>query len=202
MDKKESYTHNLTIERNDLPVFIEDAIFPKYLIADSSYQLDDLKGYDFNTKEYVNTSIYVTDGSGINQLVSNNKHSFKPDVNGQAKITYKATNTKGTTEINYTVDVVVVKSPNIDMTSYFKGVNITKNASLNYISISNINNSMDASFDFINYLNVNQFTMKFRINPLQSNFKKLDLYLSDYEYSQQVLKNFLYKSFKWEKYFS
>ena len=46
---------------------------PKYLISDSNYELDDLKGYDYNTNDYVETKIYVTDGNGPNRLVENNE---------------------------------------------------------------------------------------------------------------------------------
>ena len=47
------------------------------------------------------------------------------------------------------------------------------------------------SFDFINYLNGNQFTLKFRIDPFQNNFKQLDLYLVDYENEEQEIKSFI-----------
>ena len=47
---------------------------------------------------------------------------------------------------------------------------------------------MDASFEFANLLNGNQFTMKFRIDPLNSNLQTINLYLTDYEEAQQSIK--------------
>ena len=107
--QKESYVHDISIDSYDLPVFIEDSILPKYLVEDSTYELDDLKGFDYNTMSYIETNIYVTDGNGSNQKVENNLFNFKADENGQAKITYKATNNKGSKEISYVIDVIKVK---------------------------------------------------------------------------------------------
>lgn len=185
--QKVTSIHNISIEKNNLPVFIEDAVLPKYLISDSNYELDDLKGYDYNTNDYVETKIYVTDGNGPNRLVENNVASFKPDSNGKATITYKATNSNGSREISYVIDVVKVKDPYIDMKAYFVGDNLIKKATTSFISIGNDTNA-NSSFNFVNYLNGNQFTMRFRINPLQNKFNRLDLYLEDYENNNEKIK--------------
>ena len=186
--QKETIIHQLEVEANDLPVFIDDAVMPNYLIAGSNYELFNLKGYDYNVGAYVTTEIYVTDGNGNNQLVINNKHNFKADENDQAHITYRAINDSGFKEVTYTIDVVTVKDPYIDMTAYFIGENIVTSAASNRITVSNDLPSTDASFEFANVLNGNQFTMKFRINPLNSTFQIINLYLTDYANKEQKIK--------------
>lgn len=193
--QKETHSHTLLVEDNSLPVFVEDALLPRYLIEGSVYELDKLRGFDFNSNSYVTTQIFVSDGNGVNQLVTDYNHSFKADSNGQAIITYKASNGSGNTEISYKIDVVKVKDPHINMTKYFVGENLSVQASPIHLTIGNKNSNSNASFDFIHYLNTNQFAMKFRIDPLQNKFGRLDLFLVDYANNNQKIKVSFIKAF-------
>lgn len=186
--QKEISIHQLDVEANNLPVFIDDAIMPRYIIAGSNYELFNLQGFDYNISDYVDTEIYVTDGHGVDQLITGYRHNFKADANGQATITYRAINEHGFKEVSYVVDVVTVKDPHIDMTAYFIGDNLVKTAASNRVTLKNDIENMDASFEFANLLNGNQFTMKFRIDPLNSNLQTINLYLTDYEEAQQSIK--------------
>lgn len=184
----EAISHQIAIMDNNLPVFIEDAVMPKYVIAGSSYELDDLKGFDYNTNQYANTSIFVSDGSGSEIPVTNGSHRFTPNQEGKATIIYRAINDHGHTDITYVVDVIKVKDPFIDMTAYFVGNNLKANATSQYVSLGNSVVTKSASFEFIHYLNANQLSMRFRINPFQNNFSRLDFYLEDYANPNQMVK--------------
>lgn len=181
-------SHQLSVESNNLPVFVDDPILPKYLIAGSNYNLFDLRGFDYNVNNYVTTEIYITDGHGKNQKINGLTHNFKADNNGEALITYKATNQNGSSEISYTIEVVTARDPFIDMTAYFVGENLVKNASSNHITISNNIINENVSFDFANVLNGNQFSLRFRIDPLNSNFNRIEFYLTDYENQNEKIK--------------
>lgn len=180
--------HQLLVDSNNLPVFVDDPVLPKYLIAGSNYEIFNLRGFDYNSNQYVETEVFVTDGHGQNQKINGYTHNFKANDNGQAIITYKAINQNGFTEISYTIEVVTVKDPFIDMAAYFVGQNLVKNASSNHITISNENINENVSFDFANLLNGNQFSLRFRIDPLNSDFNRIEFYLTDYENHNEQIK--------------
>ena len=184
-----SYTYDLEVEENNLPVFITDAILPQYFIAGAMYTLDTLDAYDFNLKTSVNAQIIVEDGQGITVLDSNT-FAFTPNENHEAVITYKASNAFGDTEVSYVVKVVEVMDPWIDMTQYFNISGGTATSHSQYVGIT-ATNQANVSFDFIHYLNARQFNFSFRINPLKSDYDRFEVELKDYENpNEQILISF------------
>jgi len=186
----ETYTYDLVVEDNNLPVFITDAILPEYFIADAVYTIDELSAYDFNTKEDVSSQIIINDGNGTT-ILDSNTYAFTPDENNEASITFKATNDFGSTEITYTVKVIEVKDPWIDMTKYFDVEHGVAKSSSQYVSLT-AENQQDVTFDYIHYLNARQFNVSFMIDPLKSDFDRFDLELKDYiNQSESIIISFI-----------
>lgn len=171
--------YNLNIIDSNDPVFIEDAILPKYIIAGFNYDLPILNAKDYIENETILSNVYVKDGENDFKLLDENVHKFAYDVSGKVFIKYVATSNTGSSEVLYEIPIVdVYEGINLNIAKYFDTENLTYNKSRNNIEFeTNLNE--DANFIFVNSLNVSDFQLRFSINALKNNFSELSFVLSD-----------------------
>lgn len=171
-------SYELEIVESEDPIFLEDPVLPEYIIADKAYTFNQLFAYDFISNQEVLSELFVNDGQGSNQLVTGGTFRFKPNNEGVAILTYRATSTTGMTSITFTIPVITVYQNGLDMKAYFDSNNLTKVATTEHIALSTIESKI-ADFTFIQPLSAELFQLRFRIDPLKQGFNEFKVVLRD-----------------------
>lgn len=175
-----SKTFTITVNDNDTPVFIENAVLPKYLFAGDKYVIPDLTAYDFSdgTAKQIVSEIYVSqDGGETSPLNEVLEVTAKKNV----VITYKANGARGNSESSYTVPVVAVTTEDVyDIARNFKVLsgNVTINIGNSALGFETTENS---KVGFINAVQAELFSTSFRLSndTSKKNFEKVNIYLTD-----------------------
>ena len=158
-------TYNLNVRANEYPVFVDEIVLPKYLIADSEYTLPTIIAYDYSKvsgRESVNTIIEVKDKNGLRQLVGN---KFTPTVDehfDDVEVTYIST-ANGKTSRSETFVIPTAKVGNgksLDFTKYFAG-DVAYEIHSKDIAITA---KKDTKVDFINPVIADGFSISFDID--------------------------------------
>lgn len=171
--KSVSISYTLMVEISDNPVFLASPIYKKYLIAGSQYTFAKLDAYDYwnDVENVVETKLRVIDGNGERLL--DDLHYTPLATDSSVKVQYVAQTSRGlmTTEY-FEIPVINVKNQDnlYDLTKYFYGDNIVTTATENEVIVKT-----DSSFDFINELLADGFSLE--LGLAQSTFKANSLRL-------------------------
>ena len=176
LGKTASCTYTVEVAANEAPIFLDEAVMPRYFLTDYNYTIPALNAYDYSSgKQEIATTIAVKDGAGERDL-ADGVGQFTPDEDGYATIIYKASGKLGNSQKEYKVRVVSpwIEEDTIDMSKYFYGENITATARKEGIKVSS---SVDTEYTFINPVIAQNFEMQFAITG--NEFTSLQLIFED-----------------------
>ena len=186
-------TYELTVSVNNDPVFIEEAILPRYFLAGYKYVLPSIPVYDYSSgteREQIETSIAVIDskdggeptdltGNEVN-FASYAKPNEPADANRFATVIYKATGAKGSNTHEYIIPIVDgwrdMESYSIEMKNYFYGTGITTSSDAESVKVST---TTDTTYTFVNPVLAHGFETKFAIT--NGGFENIQLIFEDSE---------------------
>ena len=172
--------YDLEVVLNEIPVFLDEVVLPRYFLAGYNYTLPSLGAYDYsNGKAYLSTTISVEDGDGIREL-DGNVGCFVPDEEGYATIMYTAYGEMGEGTKEYKVPVIDAWVDQIeqtlDISKYFYGENITAVANDNDVSVTS---TVDTEYSFVNPAIAHKFELQFTIT--ENEFSCVQLIFTDAE---------------------
>ena len=180
LGKTATVEYELEVEVNDVPVFLDDVVLPRYFLVGYDYTLPNLYAYDYsNGKSQVLATISVDDGDGIREL-SDGVGTFMPDDDGYATIIYTAYGEMGEGTKEYMVPVVNTwvdqMERTLDISQYFYGENIKKTVNDTNISITS---TVDTEYTFVNPVLAHKFDLQFSIT--ENEFSCVQLVFADAE---------------------
>ena len=176
--KRATSSYTVEVVANDVPVFLDEVVMPKYFLSGYNYKLPSLSAYDYSSgKEQITTTITVKDG-GEERELADAVGKFVADDNGYATIVYNAVGKQGNAQKEYKVPVVNtwVTDETIDMSKYFYGEKITSVAEVDRIKVSS---TEETEYNFITPVIAHKFETQFAIT--QNEFACLQLVFTDAE---------------------
>ena len=183
-------TYNFVVTENSKAVF--DSVIPtlpKFIIVNSNNVIPNWLATDYSTASAtkINAKIYAAQGQNDRVEVINNL--YKPTKEGQVKIIYEVTSSKGqiTTKelITYAKDTGFGKA--IDMSKYFEPFGkATLEPSNKYIVLTGEEKGDGA--EFIRELISNGFNVRFNIDSAKKAASKINFYLTDFVDSSKCVK--------------
>lgn len=188
--RKLTVTAKIDVNGDVAPVFLSEAIFPKYLVSGKTYDLPDLTAYSYLSSdegEETAATVYVTDKNGRKEV----SETFVPEVTNSGDpviIEYTASNAKGETVLRYEIPCYNVKNgSDLDLGKYFiADGEITVDTASSYTSISTQKDG--SGFTFLNALIADGAEIRFLVVPGKNVFESFDLYLTDSVDKNVVLK--------------
>lgn len=168
----------INVKGGSAPIFVDEPVYPKYMIAGASYVLPELYANDYTSGELVRklATITTTDANGTNVVEAG--ASYTPVVANNfdtVKITYTVE------DVEYVVERQAVLSKNED-----GGVLVSNYFALNNATITpQDENSIieakaaNAGWTFANSLVAQEMTVTLHANPAKSNFKGLKFTIVD-----------------------
>ena len=192
------YTHtvsekyDLQVASIPLPIFTGNPILRAYLIKGATYTFESFDAYDYSGETAVKlaTELYVKEDSSETQTKIGGAYTV--NASNQVTLVYKATNANGTSEKEIPIPVIDVKYgdvQNLDLEKYFNGngfVDSIDEQKASYVKSYDGNDV--AKLDFINNVNVNEFTFTFALVENLCNFETLDLVVTNVENPEERLK--------------
>lgn len=172
------YEYEITVNKNNTPVIIDDITLNKFYIKGCSYQLPEYYGYKFidGKPEKVLLDIYVNENGSTRKI---DNHTFIPTTEGEVTITYRIEN--GTEVANKDISAKVVDvgyDDVLEMGKYFYSDNVDLTAESKYIEYKLIEQK-NTTLEFINELPSSNFQMRLAASELYSSFNKIHIYLTD-----------------------
>jgi hypothetical protein len=186
--ESKTISYTLTVANGGAPIFIEAPKLPAFFMSGITYALPEVFAVDYSsgTPVQVKATVKLTDKNGERTLTGK---AFTPMINGAqalVTLTFSATNAAGTTSrtLNVpTADVGFVTGV-MHMERYFYGDNIAAAAAQDFVSVTV---SQDATFSFINTLTDN-FSLSFNVDTTKNRLTTFDVYLTDSENPDVVVK--------------
>ena len=186
-------TYDLTVSVNNDPVFIDEAILPKYFLAGYKYVLPSIPAYDYSSgteRQQIQTTIAVVDSKDGVELsnLEGNEITFKSyakanepaDTSRFATVIYKATGANGSNTHEYNIPIIDgwrdIEEYSIEMKNYFYGAGITTYSDSESVKVSA---TADTIYTFANPVLAHGFETKFAITD--GGFENLQLIFEDSE---------------------
>lgn len=185
--------YTLVVSESNKPVFEEDAVLPKYIIADYEYVLPELKAYNYsNNKKEESVAIKITDDNGERTLGADRKATFAVTEVGATKnvtVKYIATNDNGTTEKVYTVKAISAKkmvgaNKRLDVSKYFYSENVAVNATETEIELTANANGV---VEFINPIIAPSMAVNFFTKSVATTLGSLKITVADVNDPQKAI---------------
>lgn len=177
-----SESYHLEIVENANPVFMTDAVLPKYFVENSPYVLPSLSAVALSDGSSINAEISVNDGNG-ERSVAGGMYYPKANADGVTVITYTATTATGEKSVSYTVPVIsgARNGTSVDLGKYFYSdtLEITAGADGYRFTASNAV-SGNAGFEYILPLYADGLNISFYVDGAANGFDSLTLILTDY----------------------
>ena len=177
-------SYDVTIGANLTPVFLDDAVVPKYFIVGQKYILPKLNAYDYShdDERIISTKIRVNGADA---------DTFTPQSEGDVLIEYVAQTESGSNVKAYNAKAIAVTNDKgLDFTKYF----ICSNNGIPSAQTDGVKFSVQSSalsfadFTFINYLSAYDFAVEFAINGDKRNFDFLTIHLQDAVSAEDMIK--------------
>lgn len=177
LGKTATYVYELTVEANVHPVFLDEALLPRYFVAGFSYAIPALGAYDYaDGKAQISTTISVIDGDGEREL-KGGVGTFTPDANGYATIIYTAEGALGTSTKEYKVPVANPweDEETLNLSYYFQSEdNIVRELHDDCVTITS---TTDVEYDFVTPVIADNFDLRFAIR--ENEFECIQLVFTD-----------------------
>lgn len=177
-------TFTLKANHTTQPQVYDSVGIPQYFILGATYPMPELNGYDFSSGKGVVTAmdVFVTESSSQEKKIENGQ--YVPETAGAVKVTYRLVVDGNVCEKSYDATVVDVGyTGNLDLSKYFiTSTAVTAqpdNASITYEF------GKDTKFDFINFVQVKNFTFSFQVGDKNA-YNKINIYLTDIISGKQV----------------
>ena len=115
-----SESYQLEIVENATPVFMTDAVLPKYFVENSPYVLPLLSAVQISDGSSIKAEISVNDGNG-EKSIAGGMYYPKANANGVTVITHTATTATGEKSVSYTIPVIsgARNGTSVDLSKYF-----------------------------------------------------------------------------------
>ena len=174
-------SYKIEIKENVDPVFMSNAVLPKYFVENSPYILPSLNAVDLLNGNNVNAEITVNDGNGEKTLAGEIYYP-KADRNGQAVITYTAVTSTGGNRAVYPIPVIsgARNGTTVDLGKYFYSdtLDIVAEES-GYKFIASDESVPNAGFDYILPLYADGLNVSFFVAEDANDFDSLTIILTD-----------------------
>ncbi len=172
--------YSLRIVENNNPVFFDNPILPKYVIAGYEYDLPEVLAYDYIKQEEILSDIYVTDGLNNNYKLTDSKYTFIASQNGFITIKYKAVSATGTREIEFEIPIIeAYEDRSLKLENYFDTNTLVKEATNQSILLTTLPNLKEANFVFANPLSSENFILNFTLKRGKNKINKMEFTLTD-----------------------
>ena len=173
-------TFTIDINNNDIPVFIEEVVFPQYLFTGDTYDIPSLTAYDFSngTGKTLVSKVYVSQDDGAMTLLNG---LLEVTATEKVIVTYKATGAKGENECSYVIPVIAVSTDEgYDIAKNFRVVSGDAKINVGESAIG-FETTENSKIRFANAVQAELFSTAFRWSTENSkkNFGKVNVYLTD-----------------------
>lgn len=183
--------YTVTVTANDAPVFIDDIVLPKYLIAGSEYTFGEVYAYDYSSGSGgtpVKATLVTED---VNGKVEHADGKYTPSVADhldKVKVYYTASvNGQTATSEVFEIETCVVGTGNkVDISKYFVSDAVGIEATAEGMRLSTTQSS--ASVDFANPVLANGLTYTFNVDPSANSFTAFNIYLYDSLNAEECVK--------------
>ena len=183
---KESY--EVTVEKNNSPVFFGEASIPQYFIVGKEYTLPSVEAYQFNTGSPVPFTpvVYVQHGNGMWKQLSGNK--FSPERETSLNFKYVIACGSEKQEQTYTSRAIDVgeAGTTFDLAKYFYSHDAKIMADEDSLNVSTLTDG--ARVEFANTLTSRRFSLTLATALETTRFDSVDIYLTDSEDESVQLK--------------
>ncbi|MBQ8374029.1 MAG: hypothetical protein IJX98_00450 [Clostridia bacterium] len=173
-----SASYEITVEKNETPVFFGNVNVPAYFVQDRAYQLDVPKAYHFalGVPVEIEPVLTVQDKQGNTVTLENGE--FTPAAAGDVTIKYTASYGERIEELVYNATVVNVDYGLLNSYhKYFYSNDYT--ASLTKSCVELFTMTDNAQVDFINPVLARDAKVVFTANTKYKNFGALEVYFTD-----------------------
>lgn len=175
----------LKVNHTTQPQVYDNVGVPKYFILGAASELPKLIGYDFSSGKGVATDmeVFATEDGSEEKKIENGL--YVPEKAGNVQITYRLTVDGKMCEKSYAATVVDVGyTGNLDISKYFVASAGSATAQSDNASII-YEVTKDATFDFINFVQVKNLTFSYQIGE-KNEYNKVVVYLTDIVSGKQV----------------
>ncbi len=176
----ETFTVEVTGDSEGVIRFYDEYHFDKYFIKNASYKINDYYAYKLTASsvEKVLTKVYVNeDGKGFDKLISGNTYLVGASNTVQFRYEYNGSYIDSAV---YKVFDVNFGSQNVYVAeNFFNTSNIVKTASEKGVSFTVEDKTADSCIEFINSVQVREFSLLFSLSDTQKSFGKLKIRLCD-----------------------
>lgn len=179
-----SETKTLTVNENPAPVFLENAVYPKYLVVGQSYKFPVLSAYDYNAQEWVESKLFVNGNEADNP--------FTAETAGEYTVQYVAQTSTGSARTQDARVIAVTTTETVEgeelvaLRKFFvaDGFTVTqKEESIVFDTTA----TGDKEIDYIKALLFQRFELGLEIDPAKNNYARLDILLADAENPENTL---------------
>ena len=185
----DTFTIEVIGDDNGVVKFFDGYQLDKYFIKNATYTIKDYYAYKLTNSpvEKVLTNVFVNeDGNGFNQQIENNKYIVK--ANNTVQFRYEYNNYFIDSEILKVFDVNFGVGNNLIAENFFNCTNINKKANDNGVRFNVVNNIESSNVEFINIIQVEDFSLLFSIDNNNKFFNRLNIKLSDiYNIENQII---------------
>ena len=171
------YETQVKVNGGSAPIFIEEPIFPKYLIAGAYYNIPDLYANDYTSGELVKrlATVTVKDANGTKTVASGEQ--YVPEVVNNLDLVEITYSVDGVTK---TLELPTVKAKDesgVYVGNYFdlKGATLTLNNEMGVIQATEAN----GSWTFANALVAHNVLLSLNTNPEKSNYDGIRITFTD-----------------------
>ena len=174
-----TFSYEMNVAGLDTPLFVGDAIVPKYFIKNSEYYIPDYYAYDYsNGTELKKADVYVSFDGGEKQKLSGNVLKVEGTVNTVDVIFQVGSEQKSYRGI--VVDTNYGKRGQLDLSKYLYGGSAftieTSTDGITYTTTAN--NGTSASLDLIQYGFLDVFNVQFLVQENADNFDSFTITLT------------------------
>ncbi|MBE5751328.1 MAG: hypothetical protein E7357_02845 [Clostridiales bacterium] len=171
-------SYEITVGKNETPVFVEDVSVPKYFLRDKAYVLPVPKAYHFVFGSPVEMIPVVTVEYENGETVTVENGAFTPIAEGNVTVKYSLTYGNAVTQLTYAAKVVNVDYGQLNSyEKYFDGDDYTMTLTADYIELFTMTDG--AAVDFINPLFAKKVNVVFAGSAKYKNYESVELYLTD-----------------------
>ena len=184
---QKSVSYEISVEENDIPVFLDEVSVPKYFVKNKTYSLDIPRAYQFalGVPVEIEPVIAVEDMKGNVQVLNNGE--FTPTAEGEIVVRYSIAYGENKQELTYQAKVKDVDYGLLNSYhKYFDAENYT--VSLNKEGVEFFTMTDNAEANFINPILANKANVVFSASKKYANFKTLDIYFTDAQDSSIEIK--------------
>lgn len=191
LGQQDVQTYTVAVVANDSPVFIDDIVLPKYLIAGSRYTFEEVYAYDYssgNGGTKIKATLVTEDANGVQEHADDQYTPNAANHLDSVKIYYRATlNGKTAQSEPQEIKVCVVGTgSNVDISKYFIPDGVSVEATAEGMRLSALREG--GSVDFANPILANGLTYAFNVDPAANSFRSFHVYLRDSVNADECIK--------------